>query len=55
MTVTEEARRLSAAVDRDRLAHCRDLRRLQVLASLLVAGEDGSPLHDTLTAHLEAR
>lgn len=42
-------------VDPDRLADCRDLRRLQVLASLLVAGEGDSLLRERLTAHLATR
>ena len=40
-------------LDRALHAECRDLRRLQVLASLLVAGEAGSPLHQRLAAHLD--
>ncbi len=55
-TVTEEA--LAAYpgdLDRDRLEDCRDLRRLQVLASLLVAGEQHGELHRELVAQLRGR
>ena len=50
-----------AALDRRRLADCRDLRRLQVLANLLTdhvhAGTDprSDPLHATVTAALAGR
>ncbi|KRF34389.1 phosphotransferase [Nocardioides sp. Soil805] len=56
MTVTEEA--LAAypgSIDRARLADCRDLRRLQVLASLLVGGYDDAPLLESLVTHLDRR
>jgi hypothetical protein len=56
MTVTEEA--LDAypgPVDRDRLEDCRDLRRLQVLASLVVGGHDEPELRASLTAKLRHR
>lgn len=42
-------------VDRGRLAECRDLRRLQVLASLLVGGHDEPALRDSLVTHLRRR
>ena len=56
MTVTDEA--LSAypgPVDRDRLTDCRDLRRLQILASLLVGGYDEPALYEQLVTHLGRR
>ena len=56
MTVTEDA--LAAypgTIDRTRLEACRDLRRLQVLASLLVGGADDEALYDTLVTHLGRR
>jgi hypothetical protein len=56
MTLTDDA--LAAypgPIDRARLADCRDLRRLQVLASLLVGGHDEVPLLESLVAHLERR
>lgn len=43
------------AVDPARLWDCRDLRRLQVLAALLVGDHDDEPLRDMLTTHLERR
>lgn len=55
-TVTEAA--LTAypgAIDRTRLADCRDLRRLQVLSSLLVGESDDAALYNTLVADLEHR
>ncbi len=56
MTVTEEA--LAAypgPIDRTRLSECRDLRRLQILASLLVGGYDDASLYKTLVTHLDHR
>lgn len=56
MTVTEET--LAAypgPIDRARLVDCRDLRRLQVLASLLVGGYDEPELHQRLVSHLGRR
>ena len=42
-------------VDAERLDDCRDLRRLQVLASMLVQGVDGGELYDDLVARLGRR
>lgn len=42
-------------VDRTRLEECRDLRRLQVLASLLVGGFDEPVLRASLSAALRRR
>jgi thiamine kinase-like enzyme len=42
-------------VDRRRLADCQDLRRLQILASLIVGGSDDMTLYGRLVAHLESR
>jgi hypothetical protein len=56
MTVSEDA--LAAypgSIDRGRLADCRDLRRLQILASLLVGDYDEPSLHKTLVTHLDSR
>lgn len=56
MTVTDDA--LAAypgPVDRTRLAQCRDLRRLQVLASLLVGEHHDAPLYQRLVTHLDQR
>ena len=56
MTVTEDA--LSAyqgPIDRARLLDCRDLRRLQILASLLVGDYDDVALYKTLVRHLDER
>ncbi|MDP3894774.1 phosphotransferase [Nocardioides sp.] len=56
MTITEDA--VSAypgTIDRTRLADCRDLRRLQILASLLVGNYDDPALYDTLVSHLDKR
>ena len=56
MTITEDA--LAAypgPIDRARLTDCRDLRRLQILASLLVGGYDEDPLHERLVLHLDQR
>ena len=53
MTITDDAISAYAGpVDQARLAECRDLRRLQVLASLLVGGYDEPELYDTLVTHL---
>ena len=54
MTVTDDA--LAAypgPIDRSRLSDCRDLRRLQILASLLVGNYDEPSLYRTLVAHLD--
>lgn len=56
MTITQDA--LAAypgVVDPSRLDDCRDLRRLQVLASLLVGGFDEPALYEALVAHLDRR
>ena len=42
-------------VDATRLEDCRDLRRLQILASLLVGDLDEAPLYDELVARLQRR
>ncbi len=56
MTVTEETlATYPGRVDHALLADCRDLRRLQILASLLVGGYDDPPLYKTLRTHLEQR
>lgn len=56
MTITDDA--LAAypgPIDRARLADCRDLRRLQVLASVLVGDYDEPALYNTLVTHLNRR
>lgn len=56
MTVTDDA--LAAypgPIDWTRLSDCRDLRRLQILASLLVGNYDEPSLYNTLVAHLDRR
>ncbi len=56
MTVTDDA--LAAypgPIDRVRLSDCRDLRRLQILASLLVGDGDDASLYKTLVTHLDKR
>ena len=56
MTITDDA--LAAypgPIDQTRLADCRDLRRLQVLASLLAGDYDEPALHSTLVTHLDRR
>lgn len=56
MTVTDDA--LAAypgPIDRTRLSDCRDLRRLQILASLLVGNYDEPSLYKTLVTHLDRR
>ena len=56
MTITEDAlAAYSGPIDRTRLAGCRDLRRLQVLASLLVGDYDDPALYSRLVAHLDQR
>ena len=56
MTITDEALAAYAGpIDRARLADCRDLRRLQILASLLVGGYDEPALHEKLVTHLDQR
>ncbi len=56
LTITEEAlQAYPGTIDRDRLADCRDLRRLQVLASLLVGGDELPALRGDLVAHLRRR
>lgn len=56
MTITDEA--LAAypgTIDRARLSDCRDLRRLQILASLLVGDYDEPSLYTRLVTHLDQR
>ncbi len=56
MTVSDEA--LDAypgPLDRVLLEECRDLRRLQILASLLVEDSDEAALHESITARLQQR
>lgn len=56
MTITDEAlATYPGPIDRDRLADCRDLRRLQILASLLVGGYDEVALYERLVKHLDHR
>ena len=56
MTVTDEALlAYPGHVDATRLEECRDLRRLQILASLLVGDLDEAPLYDELVARLQRR
>jgi thiamine kinase-like enzyme len=56
MTIKEEALAAYAGpIDRARLADCRDLRRLQILASLLVGGYDEVVLYERLVKHLDQR
>ena len=43
------------SIDRARLADCRDLRRLEILASLLVGGYEDAPLYKTVITHLDRR
>jgi hypothetical protein len=53
MTLTEEAiAAYPGPLDRDRLARCRDLRRLQILASLLAEGAGDHPLRAEVVAAL---
>ena len=56
MTVTDDAvAAYPGPIDQARLSDCRDLRRLQVLASLLVGDDDDEALRATLVAHLDRR
>lgn len=56
MTITDEAvAAYPGHVDPARLADCRDLRRLQVLASLLVGDHEEAALQQSLVAHLDRR
>ncbi|MEO5662333.1 MAG: phosphotransferase [Nocardioides sp.] len=56
MTITDEAlAAYTGPIDRPRLDDCRDLRRLQILASLLVGGYDEPALHQKLVTHLDQR
>ncbi|MFA6300386.1 MAG: aminoglycoside phosphotransferase family protein [Nocardioides sp.] len=56
LTVTDEAvDAYPGHIDRTRLEECRDLRRLQVLASLLVGGFDEPALYGSLVAALQRR
>lgn len=56
MTLTDETfAAYSGTIDRARLADCRDLRRLQILASLVVGDYDEPALYNTLVTHLNQR
>jgi hypothetical protein len=56
MTITDDAlAAYSGPIDQVRLDDCRDLRRLQVLASLLVGNHDEPALYDRLVTHLSQR
>jgi hypothetical protein len=56
MTLTDETlNAYPGPIDRARLADCRDLRRLQILASLVVGDYDEPALYDTLITHLQQR
>jgi hypothetical protein len=56
MTITDDALgTYPGHLDRSRLADCRDLRRLQVLASLVVGHHDDAALYDMLVTHLDRR
>lgn len=56
VTLTEEAvTAYPGRIDRALLADCRDLRRLQIRASLLVGGDDAPALRDRLEADLAKR
>ena len=56
LTLTDETvAAYPGPIDRARLADCRDLRRLQVLASLVVGGHDEPELRKTLLRHLDDR
>ena len=56
LTITDDALdAYPSPIDHARLADCRDLRRLQILASLLVGGYDEPALYDTLITHLNRR
>ncbi|MQW77998.1 phosphotransferase [Nocardioides sp. dk4132] len=56
LTLTDDAlNTYSGPVDSARLADCRDLRRLQVLASLVVGDYDEPALYKTLVTHLSHR
>lgn len=56
MTLTDDAvAAYPGTINRARLADCRDLRRLQILASLLIGGYDEPALYNTLVNHLTQR
>lgn len=56
MTLTDEAlHAYPGPIDPTRLADCRDLRRLQILASLVVGDYDEPALYNTLVTHLSQR
>jgi predicted trehalose synthase len=56
MTITDDAlAAYSGPIDRIRLAECRDLRRLQILAGLLVGDYDDPALYSRLVTHLDQR
>lgn len=56
LTVSDEAvDAYPGRIDRRRLEDCRDLRRLQFLASLLAGGHDDPALYDSLTSRLRQR
>lgn len=56
MTLTDETlNAYSGPIDRARLADCRALRRLQILASLVVGDYDEPAFYNTLVTHLNQR
>ncbi|HVF19683.1 MAG TPA: aminoglycoside phosphotransferase family protein [Mycobacteriales bacterium] len=56
MTITEEAlASYPGSIDRARLQDCRDLRRLQVLASLVVLDDQDTALYEDLVTYLNGR
>jgi hypothetical protein len=56
MTITDEAlASYPGIIDPERLQDCRDLRRLQILASLVVQDEHDTALYDELVASLSSR
>jgi Phosphotransferase enzyme family len=56
MTLTDDALApYPGTIDQTRLADCRDLRRLQILASLLVGNYDEPALYNALVTHLSRR
>jgi hypothetical protein len=56
LTVGEDAvAAYPGVIDHARLNECRDLRRIQILASLLVGESDDTTLHDSLVRELERR
>lgn len=56
LTLTDETvANYPGHVDEARLAQCRDLRRLQIMASLVVGGAEDVPLFSSVRDHLAAR